>query len=328
MKVFNSNFQLLLLWVLVILSCKHPSSQLEFIGAAFAPAPKGFKIVDRSFTAAYSNIEFGKDQQFFSATFSDNVQWTIVLQGKTSGARKQLTGIATLLNIQNSVWDGSADNAVVFDAGEEVWATLTVLGDTTKLTCGFIILNVKSRKSFVVEDFETQIFLDSTTSESGNATSVYAKDSLHTMQGKYSCNLKGIDQNQDYWIGSLCSKKIIKLDTIQFHSSDVLGLNLFIYGYGFNASSIELKVYEEDNHIAGYQANQDDIFHAIFPVNWSGWKFVSIPYNDFTLANPATFSGKGLREPAHISRLSLSLLSVPAGGEAGVCVDYIYFSNQ
>jgi hypothetical protein len=327
---------LVLLYVaclLLIVGCKHPKDKLAFIGPEYAPAPDGFYVVNNSITPEYASVDLSKNNQFFNASFSSNVQWYLVITGLQSGAQKNITGISSAIGQSLTSWDGASDNTIFFQKGETCQVALNFLGSKLQVTNNFVILEEKNETGLLIDDFEDgpddSTPLDSIFQETQDTgIIVNRKDSSVKVQGKYSLFLQGDDANSDYLIAGVINRKSL-LNKISFASADSLMISLFIYGKGDSTSSLEIKIMEDDDASGSYDAAKDDAYHTIVSAGWQGWQSLSYAYDALTnTAADGIGNGNNVKEPKHIIKISLSLIVIPAGKKATLNVDYVSLSRK
>jgi len=90
-------------------------------------------------------------------------------------------------------------------------------------------------------------------------------------------------------------------------------------------SLFKLEFYEDENGDNYHDANSEDRFDLEFEVNWTGWRMVSLCYND--LIPPATNQGNGIKQPDKIFKVRTLLLANPDSGPARADVDFLIWSN-
>jgi hypothetical protein len=63
--------------------------------------------------------------------------------------------------------------------------------------------------------------------------------------------------------------------------------NIDIYGYGENSGKLKIELYDDDNGNSDIEVDKnwkplyDDLWTYELDVNWTGWKHLSIPINEF-----------------------------------------------
>ena len=207
-------------------------------------------------------------------------------------------------------------------------------------------------KAYFVDDFE--LVNASASSDSANKLSDYfysqadgpkpfytPKYTEDVVQGKYCFYLSGKDNDNNTYCGSLNTEKLNAFSQLipKGTSTKDLYVNLYVYGYGnkYPNSSLLLIAYEVDdssidlanslstNNLYLYNNKKNDAYSYRVAVNWEGWKFISIPYDQF-LASVSTISGFGnkVKEADKFSGLGFSIDSFPnGGGEVAMKLDNI-----
>ena len=125
-----------------------------------------FELIQK-FQVSNQNVDFyNGESTFFTAEFSKEVDWKVVITGSSSGAIKNITGRDISLSEFNATWDGSTTNLPMFKQ-EACTAELYVsysseLEDSTITVSDSLIgisqLNVSSIKEndgLILSDFET-----------------------------------------------------------------------------------------------------------------------------------------------------------------------------
>ena len=76
-----------------------------------------FDILD-SLRVTDSNPDFSvNDVVGFHAEFNKEVDWTLVIEGQTSGSRKVITGFSSRLDSNAVVWTGARRRFLLYDGG-------------------------------------------------------------------------------------------------------------------------------------------------------------------------------------------------------------------
>ena len=137
----------------VLLSCKKTDNVSPTSSTISArEALPGFQLVG-NFAYSYSPTatsglqgpDFSNSNTvfYFNAAFNSSVTWAITINDITSGAIKTLTGSSQIINQANATWDGSHDGLLFFNAGDDVTATLSILGSNTTYASAFTINTAK-----------------------------------------------------------------------------------------------------------------------------------------------------------------------------------------
>jgi hypothetical protein len=121
--------------------------------------------------------------------------------------------------------------------------------------------------------------------------------------------------------------------------------NVYVYGQGTNSkATVNLEFHESDasnpkntqpggkkdcntpNTVGafGHDPCTDDGWVYAIPVNFTGWKLVSVKYSDCTrsVSVPNGGNGDGVMEPSRLARLQMGVVANPAFANATVMFDY------
>jgi hypothetical protein len=301
---------------------------------------------------------------FFSATFNEDVSWTVTVSSDDSGAEMKIKGKGKVIDINNGWWQGESSNGRFFSTYDTCYAKLNVLGlDTTySLSKKIIILKTLSYdlrtvdgvKYYVIDDFEkaTVGMAGVSADAADKGTPKYGKSSAYSVEGKNCYHMEGTDINKNGWLISLNHEALVEMakkgnanDNISTANPDELYFNVYIRGTGKSNSAIELKAYEVDSadskqdlitilnggylYDAAAQASNDGWIYDIV-IDWEGWKLVSVPYSKFKPASDLKTGGNGnrVKEPWKITAMAVSLLSYPMPGmEVSADIDFVVVSE-
>ncbi len=117
--------------------------------------------------------------------------------------------------------------------------------------------------------------------------------------------------------------------------------NIYMYGNGASNAIVNLELHESDasnpangggkNECGGQVLNAfdhdpctDDGWVYAQPVNFSGWRLISVKFSDFSKSVSSNNGGSGdvLKEPTRIARIQMGVVASPAFKEASVMMDY------
>jgi len=141
--------------------------------------------------------------------------------------------------------------------------------------------SLRSPREWWVFDIETAI------PELNNSLTAGDEDVIKKV-GKYSFKLKGKANN---WYCGGAGTYIAKENT---NLSKYNTFNIDVYGNGPGSGTLKLELFDDDNN--NWQAEQDpsknyapiydDKYITDVMVDWSGWRRISIPFDDFIDDNP------------------------------------------
>ena len=90
--------------------------------------------------------------------------------------------------------------------------------------------------------------------------------------------------------------------------------------------------YEEDDNGDGlFTSTSEDMYSIEIPVNWVGWKLISVKYSDLLcLVNGAasTPAGNGTHNSDKIQQINMLHLANPSSGFAKAKIDYVIFTEN
>ncbi|GAL84306.1 hypothetical protein CHU_1278 [Sporocytophaga myxococcoides] len=316
--------------LLLFFSACQKEEKKDFIGPEYKAASSGFNLVS-NFSLNLSNVNFATgDQQFFKAQFNEKVTWTIELKGLTSQAVKTITGLSDKVDESNSLWLGTHDDLLFFKSGEEVEAILSILGfnDTYKLNFKITKARIYPGATEMGSGFEGFKYdnRDWFYSPYPKRT-VGEKVSTPVIEGNYAFKLSGIDDNYDYYIGSV--RRTLPDNFLTSATKDFY-VNVFVYGNGSNTSKLKVSLmHDSDSKLPygipeNYLGTKDDAYEYEVSLNFTGWKLISIKYSLFTRTPDKDFGGSGpnIKDPGKLVFVDFALLTKTVGEKAEVVLDY------
>ncbi len=319
--------------LLLFFSACQKEEKKDFIGPEYKAASSGFNLVS-NFSLNLSNVNFATgDQQFFKAQFNESVTWTIELKGLTSQAVKTITGLSDRVDESNSLWLGTHDDLMFFQSGEEVEATLSILGfnDSYKLNFKITSARVYPGGKEMGSGFEGWV---KNSSEWWYSPYFDKSDSIFgglvtapKLEGKYAFKLEGKDVSNDYYIGAVRRK--LPTNFLTSAHSDFY-VNVYVYGDGNSNSELKIGL-KHDTYTQnangtpdGYDDKTDDSYEHAIPLNFKGWKLISVKYSSFARSTNPSFGGNGpnIKDPGKIIHVDFTLLTKAVGSHAVVVLDY------
>ncbi len=332
MKMKNKINILLLLSIIAIVGCRKKSSTFE--GPSIDEIYSNFKLI-QPFKANKDSVNFATgDKVVFTAQFNKIVEWTISIKGKTSQAEKIIKGSSKTIDATNATWNGSTTNFPVFGIEDcDVLLTIKDVADSFKVSEK--IIGKKTNPGFTIADFETGLLSTWTKFiQTGADMDFKVKtDNLAPEGGSY-LNMAGT-VNWDWLIGLIDfpASAYGTANTLPLKANpDAVYFNAMVYGEpNTNPSIVLFQIKEDENADGVINANNEDQYDLEIRVDWSGWKLVSIKYNDIpSLVNgaPATPKGNALHNPDKIGKISMLHLANPSDGFASSKLDYIIFTDN
>lgn len=179
---------------------------------------------------------------------------------------------------------------------------------------------------------------------------------VKSIQGLYSLRIAGKSAQPDgFFVGGIQHRQgfqttanAFMLPTSWTDPSQIY-FNVYIYGNGNSNATVNLEFHESDFdnphndrvlpkdtlkfegcggtqqlNQYGHDPCTDDGWVYAVPVNFTGWKLVSVKYNDFSrsVSIPNGGSGNGIKEPTRVARIQMGVVSNPAFKVADVMFDY------
>ena len=322
---------------LLAIGCDRPDSEGPSIDELFGQ----FEVLDSlSLTTDAPDFSVG-DVVGFACEFSKPVDWVLRVVGTESGSVKTLTGFSRELLPEQVVWHGNCDD-VPFFLAEPCEVELTVDGEPEVYQQDLVIQGEKVFEGLLVADFDAGLPEGALIwhQDGGNMTFDLAQD--EALQGGQYFKMGG-RVNWDWSLGYID----IPLDLTSV-AADAEGffLNLGVLG-GLNGQFasdqyVNVLLSESDAPFDDNPSNNAaDIFgtgmevykHQIRPVDWEGWRYVSVPYSEFEVKSEG---GNNIREPSQIRGIRLGLQACPFNSgncpengevEARADLDYVMFTE-
>ncbi len=293
--------------------------------------------------------------QYYQATFSDKVSWTLTLTSKKAHAVKAFHGLGTFIDSTNTKWDGGSDNDYFFGYSSDkdtVEVKLTFVGSDIVVTD---LVQLSGQKNYhqqtingvyhyLIDDFDGgntlcpfSAFYPDFGDAGGGNTGSNAYYPIKN-QGNYSYRMYGKDVNNNTYLGSCNTPTLNDIPGSTFTVTDPndLYINLYIYGFGRANSNVSVIAYENDADpgqplAAGTAFNQfiNDKYIYYIPVTWTGWKLVSFRYNGFLVPNTGGRLGNNTLNPDRLCGLALEMDSYPIQGyEVEALVDMVVVTEN
>ncbi|MFN3402467.1 MAG: hypothetical protein ACK40G_00140 [Cytophagaceae bacterium] len=283
---------------------------METIGPDICGVSEQFAIISPlESTHTEADLAIG---QRFTATFSEEAPWKIILKGKTSGAVKTISGTGRELDV---VWNGSTDT-VYFFRKEPVTTYLQIpcrtpiSGPEFKITA--LGIPVKSG-DLLISDFEDSNYW--TYSFNADAPEHYYADTnkIFPPEGLQSYHWYGTDKDNNYLMGQITSKDLTS--PLPSLPADKVYLNIYIKGGP--GSRLDIRLFEGTG-------TSGPNWTAVVNVDWSGWKLVSVKLSDFDPSGNTTTS----LIPDKIGKVRLMLKASKPGGHSDIYMDYLVITGN
>jgi hypothetical protein len=316
----------------LFLSCRKKDAN-SFEGPSLQDVYGSFSIVT-PLAVDKDSVDFAVGQNVkFSAAFSKIIPWKITITGQSSGAVKRIEGTSSTIDAAVATWIGNTTDLPMFRA-EICDIALSFEGETDTLTTTVKIINPKLNAGFLVSDFETGLNPGWTSFiQSGADMDFQIKSDADAAQGNSYYNMAGT-VDWDYLIGYLyfpASAYGVPRYPLA-NNPDNVYFNVMIYGEPGMINTILLFQFQEDDDgNGGFSGSSEDMYSVQIPVNWAGWKMISVKYSDIPcLVNgqPAAPNGNGQHNPDKLQQINMLDLANPTSGNAKTKVDYIIFTEN
>ena len=273
------------------------------------------------------SVDFTSEQStFFTCEFTTVAEWQLTIVGRESGATKIITGSSKVLNAETASWNGSTTLFPMFEAEMcDVMLTFTNQPDT--LNTEIEVLSPKENPGFLIADFESGWNNGwSTFIQSGADMDFNIKTNETAPQEGAYYNMQGT-VNWDWLIGLVdFNATAYGLPVLPLtDNGDNLFFNALVYGEPGLSNTLMLFRFDEDENGDGvFSESSEDQYLFEFPVDWVGWRLVSIRYSEL----PGTGNGNDTHNPDKINKVSVLHLANPSSGFAKSGLDYIIFTEN
>lgn len=275
-------------FIIVLSSCLR-SKNGEFVGPGFCPTSAFQEI--KPLSISNDSIDFTVDKVCrFSASYNESIDWSLSVVGKTSGARREYSGRSASFDIQ---WYGNSDIEQFFK--EELVDVFYTYG--CKPTKKFEIL-IKKRNNFVKTGRNAYLVSAIELSTDAGAFSGGGGVNDSVMAGIPNPALGVTDSFPSPIGGKYFKFRVLrKLNQPAWYYGGV-----FVNGFRSDSllamttdpSRVYLNLYLNNGGIPGHDA-QVTLLGAkktkIVPMNWTGWKMVSIKLSDLNIYTLDKISG-------------------------------------
>jgi hypothetical protein len=322
----------LLIAVPVLFSCRKEEAN-KFDGPGLNDVYGAFSVIT-PLTTNVDSVDFSLGETvIFNAELSKITDWTISITGQSSGAVKRIEGTSSTIDASVATWAGNTTDLPIFK--EELCdVKVSFSGESDTLETTIKIIHAKLNPGFLVADFESGLNPGWTSFiQSGADMDFQIKTDAFAPQGNSYYNMAGT-VDWDYLIGylyfpaSAYGAPQYPLST----NPDNVYFNLMIYGEPGLVNTILLFQFQEDEDAnGGFSNSSEDMYSLQIPVNWAGWKMVSVKYSDIPClvnGSPSSPNGNGQHNPDKIQQINMLDLANPVTGNAKTKVDYIIFTEN
>lgn len=325
----------------------------------FTVTRKGYDLLNPVDYTAYS--ETNGDTIGFGFKFNQEVSYKIRVVGATSGAVSELfaTGKESIPRTSVAVkpsgvfWFGASTSPTIFK-DNMVYTYLDIYKDGQYVNIGrdsiFVtqvilpqIAHRKYKSIFIVDDFEGTAKLGTPYSDLNAAEKAAFKYNFNFqnknvpgggIEGLYCLYWSGSDVNYNSYVAGADENKgpgespLAHLGVITTKDPDSVYVNAYINGTGKVGTSCLFIIWEKDlagpYTFTGNSKYEIDRFGIQYPITWTGWRLVSVPYSAFKKLNTSYGNGNGQLNPDKFGGLSVGIDSYPTSGkEVEYFMDYI-----
>ena len=268
MKLFNK-IALTALIGGALFSC----TKQDNLGPEIKTATSSFQF-DESFTATSTSLHMllTNTPVKFKANFNEEVSWTIRLEGQRSGAYWEKKGLSDVIAEEDAQWTGQSTSINHFLIGEDVGATLSILGHDSVYSVDSIeVVSINEFaqspieyrngvKHVLIDDFDNNFsfvnnMVEGLAPDQNDVDVSFRVSEEVVLSGTQSYYMRGRDINDNSWSGGINSATLLEMYKGQDSTDlpvdsgvnpDELFFNIFIYGTGKPNTTIQMKVYELD----------------------------------------------------------------------------------
>jgi hypothetical protein len=317
--------------IALLFSCRKTSE--DFDGPDLNDLYGSFQVME-DFKCSKDSVNFGIGQTaYFTAKTSKMVDWEIHIKGLTSGAEKIISGKSKVIDINNALWNGSTTNFPMFK-NEKCAARLIFPTEQDTLYDTVKIIGTKVNPGFLVADFESGFNTGWTTFiQSGANMSFQISSTPPVPQANNYYNMAGTVA-WDWLIGLIefpSTAYGLTHYPLNTNPNNVY-FNVLVWGEpGITNALLLFQFREDDNNNGTFESATEDEYDYELPVNWTGWKLISVKYTDLvTLVNGAPGIPKGNKQhnPDRLLKVSLLHLANPTTGFSKSKMDYLIFTEN
>ena len=295
------------------------------------------------------SAKFSNNQTMhFTASFSKQIDWKIKIKGRNSSAVKIISGKSQTINQANSTWNGSSTQLPFFIDKEDCDLELILNWNTIDSGNANIIMhhdtiynqvNVDSAK--IYNNKNTVLITNFEGSFNPNFTGFFQAGCTKSLvtngagQGNKYLSQYGtcdwdwligyVDYFTPWWYDVFANDKFLINDPRKLYFNIMInGASTISDVSDLPNSLFKLEFYEDENGDDYHDASSEDRYDYEFDVDWTGWRMISICYND--LIPPSSNAGDGVKEPNKIFKVRTLLLANPESGFAKADVDFLIWS--
>ena len=290
----------------------------EFEGPSIVQLLGEFAVVDSlELTTLTPDFSAG-DQVGFSATFNKDVDWTLRIEGVSSGSVKLISGYSDALDPGAVKWNGNTSQ-VPFFAIEDCLVELTILDEPDTMRAALSVEGTRTYEGIPVADFEEGIPEEALVFHqfSQNMTFDLADDD--PLMGAHYFKMGGRMGWNEWMLGQIdvpLSLTDVTVGAENFYLN--LGVLSGMDGALATDQYVNILVSESpapfnddlsNNGADVFQTDMEVYKYQIRPVDWLGWQYMSIPYSAFDVKSQG---GDNIRTPADITAIRIQCQSCPS----------------
>ena len=253
----------------------------------------------------------------FHCDFNKSIEWKISILGLESGSLKEISGFSNIIDSNDVSWNGNTSQ-VPFFKKELCAVELTFLNEVDTLRDTINILETKIYDGIVVADFENGIPPEAIVFHQFSMNMTFDISNDNPLEGNNYFKMGGRMGWNEWFLGSLDIP--LDLTSLNIPSDDFyinLGVLSGINGETATDQFINILVSEStypfnddlsNNASDVFQDTMEVYKYQIRPVDWDGWKMISISYDQFEVKSSG---GNNLREPKNITAIKIQCQSCP-----------------
>ena len=275
--------------------------------------------LNSSLTISNNSPDFSTSNELvkFHCDFNKSIEWKISILGLESGSLKEISGFSNVIDSNDVSWNGNTSQ-VPFFKKELCAVELTFLNEVDTLRDTINILQTKIYDGIVVADFENGIPPEAIVFHQFSMNMTFDLSSDDPLEGSNYFKMGGRMGWNEWFLGSLD----IPLDLTSVNTPAVdfyinLGVLSGINGETATDQFINILVSEStypfnddlsNNASDVFQDTMEVYKYQIRPVDWDGWKMISLSYDQFEVKSSG---GNNLREPKNITAIKIQCQSCP-----------------
>ncbi|MCS6823964.1 MAG: hypothetical protein NZ529_06680 [Cytophagaceae bacterium] len=294
--------------VLLIIFLSGCKRNAEILGPSQVSADENFVLLT-PFSCNKQTVRFDTEPLKFYAKFNQPVTWRITAQSTSSEAVKRITSTSEVVDSNTVKWDGSSDNMYFFRSGEDVLIRFEILGikdtyvDTIRIATE---KDYSSNSCLVLYDWDQNLKVKDPGGASAAGISRFNMG-VKPLQGMFSLGI--------YEPASTKTKEILSLGFNEYNSLKYFPItendpskvffNVYIHSdKKYSGVNLLIQFNEDDDGDGNYEMGglgfsgnngpylSEDGYTTEIPLDWVGWKLVSVPLST-AQRSPLTLWGGG-----------------------------------